>query len=42
MNRETMTQTEKELLAREKLQKKEDNSNYNAVYDNKGYSYKFN
>lgn len=41
MDRETMTQTEKELLAKEKLQER-DNSNYNAVYDNKGYSYKFN
>lgn len=37
MDRETMTQTEKELLAKEKLQEKDDN-NYNC----KGYSYKFN
>ena len=42
MSKETMTQTERKLLAREKLKKKEDNSNYNAVYDNKGYAYKFN
>lgn len=42
MNRETMAQAERELLAREKLQKKEDSNSYSAVYDNKGYSYKFN
>lgn len=46
MYNETLTQTEKELITRERLNNSKDNYNnnynYSASYDNNGYCKKFN